>query len=211
VWRGRFAPAESRGAAKAAAHGASRGSPPVGKKTGSPKGRNRPTAVSKAASVSMENVIVPLVPSHLGNLRRLDQLYPDVTCRPHPHQRLGTPGRTIPLCPIDRRECKPRTPNFSGKIPPSKPLRRSLPSNSSLTSAPLGSSATNQNRGSAARKLSPISGGQVPSNMKGLLTLPGRRPQDRERRPGFMVQNRRRHRCDTTCTASPAASNSHEQ
>src|ERR1700723_1344588 len=72
-------PAKAAERGKNAAHGASRRSLPPGKKQ-APKGRKKLPRVPKAAS-RQASAYNPLAPDRIAEiLKRLDQLYPDVTC-----------------------------------------------------------------------------------------------------------------------------------
>jgi endonuclease III len=168
-----LAPAKAAERRKAAAHGASRGSPPVGKKQ-VPKGRNRPTAVSKAASVRWKRYS-PLAPDRISEiLRRLDQLYPDVTCALTHTSAWELLVATILSAQSTDVNVNRVTPELFRKYPTVEAFAAITPEQ---LEPDVRSTGFFRNKSKsvvgAAKKVVADFGGQVPLNMKDLLTLPG--------------------------------------
>ena len=118
----------------------------------------------------------PLAPERVAEiLKRLDQLYPDVTCALTSQERVGVGGGDHSFGAVDRRQCEPGDAGIVSEISDGRRiLPRSRRSNLSPTFTRPDFFAINRNRWwGRRRRLSSEFGGEVPDDMDKLLTLPG--------------------------------------
>jgi endonuclease III len=164
-------PAKAADRQKTAARGASRGSSPVGAKP-VPKGRKKP--VSQAASAQAKSYN-PLAPKRIADiLKRLDQLYPDVTCALTHTSAWELLVATILSAQSTDVNVNRVTPELFRKYPSVEAFAAITPEQ---LEPDIRSTGFFRNKSKsvvgAAKKIVADFGGQVPLNMKDLLTLPG--------------------------------------
>jgi endonuclease III len=166
-------PAQAAERRKTAAHGVSHGSLPVGQKE-VPKGRKTKPTVSKAASTRAK-AYDPLTPDRISEiLRRLDQLYPDVTCALTHTSAWELLVATILSAQSTDVNVNRVTPELFRKYPTVEAFAAITPEQ---LEPDVRSTGFFRNKSKsvvgAAQKVVADFGGQVPLNMKDLLTLPG--------------------------------------
>ena len=154
---------------KNAAHGASRGSLSLGKKQ-APKGRKKDAATSKAAKGYN-----PLAPDRIAEiLKRLDQLYPDVTCALTHTSAWELLVATILSAQSTDVNVNRVTPELFRKYPTVEAFAALTPEQ---LEPEVRSTGFFRNKSKsvvgAAKKVVADFGGHVPPNMPDLLTLPG--------------------------------------
>jgi endonuclease-3 len=154
---------------KTAAHGVSRGSLPSGKKQ-APNGRKKSAGISKAAKG-----YDPLAPGRIAEiLKRLDQLYPDVTCALTHTSAWELLVATILSAQSTDVNVNRVTPELFRKYPTVEAFAALEPEQ---LQPDIRSTGFFRNKSKsvvgAARKVVADFGGQVPLNMPDLLTLPG--------------------------------------
>src|SRR5712671_5741563 len=154
---------------KNAASGASRGST-AGQIKQAPKGRNRLPAGSKTAKTYN-----PLAPDRISDiLKRLDQLYPDVTCALTHTSAWELLVATILSAQSTDVNVNRVTPELFRKYPTVEAFAALSPEQ---LEPDVRSTGFFRNKSKsvvgAAKKVVADFGGQVPMNMKDLLTLPG--------------------------------------
>jgi endonuclease-3 len=154
---------------KNAAHGASRGSLSLGKKQ-APKGRKKDAATSKAAKGYN-----PLAPDRIAEiLKRLDQLYPDVTCALTHTSAWELLVATILSAQSTDANVNRVTPELFRKYPTVEAFAGLTPEQ---LEPEVRSTGFFRNKSKsvvgAAKKVVADFGGHVPPNMPDLLTLPG--------------------------------------
>jgi len=162
-------PAKATGRRKNAASGASRGST-AGQTQQAPKGRNRLPAGSKTAKAYN-----PLAPDRISEiLKRLDQLYPDVTCALTHTSAWELLVATILSAQSTDVNVNRVTPELFRKYPTVEAFAALSPEQ---LEPDVRSTGFFRNKSKsvvgAAKKVVAEFGGQVPLNMAELLTLPG--------------------------------------
>jgi endonuclease III len=154
---------------KNAARGASGGSSPLGKKR-APKGRTKDAATSKAA-----RSYNPVAPDRIAEiLKRLDQLYPDVTCALTHTSAWELLVATILSAQSTDVNVNRVTPELFRKYPTVEAFAAITPEQ---LEPDVRSTGFFRNKSKsvvgAAKKVVADFGGQVPLDMPDLLTLPG--------------------------------------
>src|ERR1700719_2179157 len=155
------------------AQGASRGSLPPGKKQ-TPKGRKKLARVPKAVSRQAQGYN-PLAPDRIAEiLKRLDQLYPDVTCALTHTSAWELLVATILSAQSTDVNVNRVTPELFRKYPTVEAFAALTPEQ---LQPDVRSTGFFRNKSKsvvgAAKNIVGDFGGQVPFNMKDLLTLPG--------------------------------------
>jgi endonuclease-3 len=158
---------------KTAVHGASRGSSPPGEER-APKDRKKLAAVSKAATPRAK-AYDPLAPDRIAEiLKRLDQLYPDVTCALTHTSAWELLVATILSAQSTDVNVNRVTPELFRKYPTIEAFAALTPEQ---LEPDVRSTGFFRNKSKsvvgAAKKIVADFGGQVPRNMQDLLTLPG--------------------------------------
>ncbi len=158
---------------KNAAHGASRGSLAPGAKQ-APKGRQKPVSVSKATPASGPGYN-PLAPDRISEiLKRLDRLYPDVTCALTHSSAWELLVATILSAQSTDVNVNRVTPELFRKYPTVQAFAALTPEQ---LEPDVRSTGFFRNKSKsvvgAAKKIVADFGGQVPDDMEKLLTLPG--------------------------------------
>jgi endonuclease-3 len=166
-------PAKATERRKNAAHGASRGSLPPGKKQ-APKGRKKSARIPKAAS-RQAKAYNPLAPERIAEiLKRLDQLYPDVTCALTHTSAWELLVATILSAQSTDVNVNRVTPELFRKYPTVEAFAALTPEQ---LEPDVRSTGFFRNKSKsvvgAAKKVVADFGGQVPVNMDDLLSLPG--------------------------------------
>jgi endonuclease III len=166
-------PAKAAERGKNAAHGASRGSLPPGKKQ-APKGRKKLPRVPKAAS-RQAPAYNPLAPDRIAEiLKRLDQLYPDVTCALTHTSAWELLVATILSAQSTDVNVNRVTPELFRKYPTVEAFAALTPEQ---LEPDIRSTGFFRNKSKsvvgAAKKVVTDFGSQVPLNMDDLLSLPG--------------------------------------
>jgi endonuclease-3 len=154
---------------KNAAHGVSRVSVPPGENS-APKGRKKTASGSKAA-----RAYDPLAPNRISDiLTRLDQLYPEVTCALTHSSAWELLVATILSAQSTDVNVNRVTPELFRKYPTVEAFAALTPEQ---LQPDVRSTGFFRNKSKsvvgAAKKIVADFGGQVPSNMEDLLTLPG--------------------------------------
>jgi len=166
-------PAKATERRKNPAQGASRGSLPPGKKQ-APKGRTKSARVPKAASRQAQ-AYNPLAPDRIAEiLKRLDQLYPDVTCALTHTSAWELLVATILSAQSTDVNVNRVTPELFRKYPTVEAFAALTPEQ---LEPDVRSTGFFRNKSKsvvgAAKKVVADFGGQVPVNMDDLLSLPG--------------------------------------
>src|SRR6202521_3421074 len=166
-------PAKAAERGKNAAHGASRRSLPPGKKQ-APKGRKKLPRVPKAAS-RQAPAYNPRAPDRIAEiLKRLDQLYPDVTCALTHTSAWELLVATILSAQSTDVNVNRVTPELFRKYPTVEAFAALRPEQ---LQPDVRSTGFFRNKSKsvvgAAQKIVADFGGQVPDEMEKLLTLPG--------------------------------------
>ena len=156
-----------------AAQGASHGSLPPGRKQ-APKGRKKLARVRKAASRQAQ-AYNPLAPDRIAEiLKRLDQLYPDVTCALTHTSAWELLVATILSAQSTDVNVNRVTPELFRKYPTVEAFAALTPEQ---LEPDVRSTGFFRNKSKsvvgAAKKVVTDFGGQVPLNMDDLLSLPG--------------------------------------
>ena len=156
-----------------AAQGASHGSLPPGRKQ-APKGRKKLARVRKAASRQAQ-AYNPLAPDRIAEiLKRLDQLYPDVTCALTHTSAWELLVATILSAQSTDVNVNRVTPELFRKYPTVEAFAALTPEQ---LEPDVRSTGFFRNKSKsvvgAAKKIVADFGGQVPLNMDDLLSLPG--------------------------------------
>ncbi|HXP40055.1 MAG TPA: endonuclease III [Candidatus Acidoferrales bacterium] len=156
-----------------AAQGASHGSLPPGRKQ-APKGRKKLARVRKAASRQAQ-AYNPLAPDRIAEiLKRLDQLYPDVTCALTHTSAWELLVATILSAQSTDVNVNRVTPELFRKYPTVEAFAALTPEQ---LEPDVRSTGFFRNKSKsvvgAAKKIVAEFGGQVPLNMDDLLSLPG--------------------------------------
>jgi endonuclease-3 len=165
----RTKPREAGERRKNAAHGASLGSVPP-EENSAPQGRKKTASGSKAAKTYN-----PLAPNRISEiLNRLDQLYPDVTCALTHTSAWELLVATILSAQSTDVNVNRITPELFRKYPTVEAFAALTPEQ---LEPDVRSTGFFRNKSKsvvgAAKKVVADFGGQVPSNMEDLLTLPG--------------------------------------
>jgi len=161
-----------RGEASAAAHGVSRGSSTRQSKP-APEGRKKPA--SKAAPAGRVKGYNPVAPERVAEiLKRLDQLYPDVTCALTHASAWELLVATILSAQSTDVNVNRVTPELFRKYPTVQAFAALTPEQ---LAPDVRSTGFFRNKSKsvvgAAKKIVSDFGGQVPDEMEKLLTLPG--------------------------------------
>jgi endonuclease III len=166
-------PAKAMERRKNAAQGPSRGSLPPGKKQ-APKGRKKLARGPKAASRQVQ-AYNPLAPDRIAEiLKRLDQLYPDVTCALTHTSAWELLVATILSAQSTDVNVNRVTPELFRRYPTVEAFAALTPEQ---LEPDVRSTGFFRNKSKsvvgAAKKIVADFGGQVPLNMDDLLSLPG--------------------------------------
>jgi len=156
-----------------AAHGANRGAS-AQRAEQAPKGRKKPAPVSKAAPTKVQ-AYNPLAPNRISEiLKRLDQLYPDVTCALTHSSAWELLVATILSAQSTDVNVNRVTPELFRKYPTVEAFAALTPEQ---LEPDVRSTGFFRNKSKsvvgAAKKVVADFGGQVPDDMEKLLTLPG--------------------------------------
>src|ERR1700678_3973510 len=167
----RAARAKAAKGQKNAAHGASRGSSATALQAG-PKGRKKRDGPAKPTRGQQYN---PLAPDRIAEiLKRLDQLYPDVTCALTHTSAWELLVATILSAQSTDANVNRVTPELFRKYPTVEAFAAITPEQ---LEPDVRSTGFFRNKSKsvvgAAKKIVADFGGQVPMNMDDLLTLPG--------------------------------------
>jgi endonuclease-3 len=171
--QGTLLPAKAAERRKSAAHGASRGSPQLGTQR-APKGRKKVSDLSKAGPVKGQ-AYNALAPERIAEiLKRLDQLYPDVTCALTHTSAWELLVATILSAQSTDVNVNRVTPELFRKYPTVEAFAALSPEQ---LEPDVRSTGFFRNKSKsvvgAAKKVVADFGGQLPLNMQDLLTLPG--------------------------------------
>jgi endonuclease III len=169
---GKPSPAKSARGRKNAARGASHGSTA---QAGQPAAKGRKKTLSPAKSEPRNKGYDPLAPERIAEiLKRLDQLYPDVTCALTHTSAWELLVATILSAQSTDVNVNRVTPELFRKYPTVEAFAALTPEQ---LEPDVRSTGFFRNKSKsvvgAARKVVADFGGQVPMNMKDLLTLPG--------------------------------------
>jgi endonuclease-3 len=166
-------PAKAAERRKKAAHGASRGSSELGAKQ-APKGRKKLATVLRTSPTKTQPY-TPLAPERIAEiLKRLDQIYPDVTCALTHSSAWELLVATILSAQSTDVNVNRVTPKLFRKYPTVEAFAALTPEQ---LQPDVRSTGFFRNKSKsvvgAAKKIVADFGGQVPDDMEKLLTLPG--------------------------------------
>jgi endonuclease-3 len=166
-------PAKAAERRKKAAHGASRGSSELGAKQ-APKGRKKLATVLRTSPTKTQPY-TPLAPERIAEiLKRLDQIYPDVTCALTHSSAWELLVATILSAQSTDVNVNRVTPKLFRKYPTVEAFAALSPEQ---LEPDVRSTGFFRNKSKSvvgtAKKIVADFGGQVPLNMNDLLTLPG--------------------------------------